>query len=428
MKRKLLRQMTTEWRQNIWIVTGLTIITLAVWLFCSSLYSTMEYYFMPLGFDESDVYVVDVATLDEEAPGHIDYGEEQGAKDSDDLRALVARIKNSPHVEYVAYSINGAPYQLSAYNSSVSLAIEELDTLRFSANFRHISPEGVKVLRLQSLTDKDEGFLYEKLASGEILVSPDPTYNPATQQSRWSSWNNSHSHAAKDFVGRKVYFHDDSVTTYRVADEVALIRRTGFERGSNGGVILPINPDGNLSDVDNLMIRVKPGQGKKFVEEFGATPEMIMNRNIYLQELTSLSAKGESVNRDDVLNVRLYIFLISFLVLILFLGLLGTFWFRMQQRVGEIAIRRVCGATRRSIFGRVIGEGMVLLCVATLLAAAIGWFLIKRLDMFDGYTTSQLIYFELGAAVVVMAGIILSLLYPAWRAMSIEPALAVKDE
>ena len=153
--------MTTEWRQNIWIVTGLTIITLAVWLFCSSLYSTMEYYFMPLGFDESDVYVVDVATLDEEAPGHIDYGEEQGAKDSDDLRALVARIKNSPHVEYVAYSINGAPYQLSAYNSSVSLAIEEPDTLRFSANFRHISPEGVKVLRLHSLTDKDEDFLYE---------------------------------------------------------------------------------------------------------------------------------------------------------------------------------------------------------------------------------------------------------------------------
>ncbi len=428
MKRNLLGQMRTEWRQNIWIVIGLTIVSLAIWLFCSGLYSTMKYYFDPLGFDENDVYVVNVEQLDVTAPGFIDFGEEADAYNSDDLRTLMARIKKSPYVEYAAFSQNGVPFNLSAYNSIIMLASDEPDTLKFSANFRHLSPEGVNVLRLRSLTGKSEDFLREKLEAGEILVSPDPSYNKATRQTRKDRKYGGFSHGAEELVGQKIISYGDTITPYRVADMVELVRRTNFERGSVGGVIWPIDPAGDLSEVSNLIIRVKPGQGKKFVEEFGATPEMIMSRNVYLQQLTSLSANGEAVNRDNVLDVRLYVFLICFLVVILFLGLLGTFWFRMQQRTGEIAIRRVCGANRRSIFARVIGEGMVLLCVATLLAAVIGWFIIKRLHMFGEYTNMQLIYFEVAAAVVVMLGIIVSLLYPAWRAMSIEPALAVKDE
>lgn len=39
----------------------------------------------------------------------------------------------------------------------------------------------------------------------------------------------------------------------------------------------------------------------------------------------------------------------GFLLLNIFLGLLGTFWFRTQQRVGEIAIRKVNGATPQHI-------------------------------------------------------------------------------
>ena len=48
----------------------------------------------------------------------------------------------------------------------------------------------------------------------------------------------------------------------------------------------------------------------------------------------------------------------GFLLLNIFLGLLGTFWFRTQQRRSEIALHKVHGASDMSIFTRLISEGL----------------------------------------------------------------------
>ena len=54
----------------------------------------------------------------------------------------------------------------------------------------------------------------------------------------------------------------------------------------------------------------------------------------------------------------------TFLLLLnIFLGLLGTFWFRTQQRRGEIALHKAMGATDGAVFGRLMSEGMFLLLI-----------------------------------------------------------------
>ena len=128
------------------------------------------------------------------------------------------------------------------------------------------------------------------------------------------------------------------------------------------------------------------------------------------------------------MKARMYLVVIGFMVIIIFIGLLGTFWFRVQQRTGEIAIRRVCGASRGSIFRRLIGEGIVLLVVATLIAAGVGWFLAFGLNYFEHYTVRELLLLEIATFIVAIIGIALSIVAPAWLAMRIEPARAVKDE
>lgn len=128
------------------------------------------------------------------------------------------------------------------------------------------------------------------------------------------------------------------------------------------------------------------------------------------------------------MQVRMYMVLICFMVIIIFLGLLGTFWFRVQQRVSEIAIRRVCGASRGDIFRRLIGEGLLLLIGASILTAIIGWFLIERLDYDEKFTRMELAWLEAATFVLVIVGIILSILAPARLAMRINPAEAVKEE
>ncbi len=149
---------------------------------------------------------------------------------------------------------------------------------------------------------------------------------------------------------------------------------------------------------------------------------------VILYNFSSISDNKTSIERNDLLDSRLYITLIGFLLIILFLGLLGTFWFRMRQRVSEIAIRRVCGASRGAIFRRIIAEGMILLIGATILAGIVGWIIVKKTNLIEGYTNSEIIWFELATMALVALGIILSLSYPAWKAMNIEPAVAVRDE
>ena len=113
--------------------------------------------------------------------------------------------------------------------------------------------------------------------------------------------------------------------------------------------------------------------------------------------------------------------------------MLGTFWFRVQQRVQEIAIRKVCGATRKAVFGRIIGEGMILLAFATLLTGVIFWVVFKfanleSLNVFSTQETDVIVKCEIATMVIVCIGIILSLWWPAGKAMKIEPAIAIKDE
>ena len=64
---------------------------------------------------------------------------------------------------------------------------------------------------------------------------------------------------------------------------------------------------------------------------------------------------------------------IGFLLLNNFLGLLGTFWFRTQQRRSEIALHKAHGATDRAIFSRLLSEGILLLAIVTPVALLIDY-------------------------------------------------------
>ncbi len=126
--------------------------------------------------------------------------------------------------------------------------------------------------------------------------------------------------------------------------------------------------------------------------------------------------------------MRYGLLIIVALVFVIMLGMLGTFWFRMQQRVGEIAIRKVCGATSGDIFRRVISESLILLLCASVLAGIIGWVLIKVVLIEELNSLEGVAIMEILTAIVLAIGIVLSIWWPAKKAMQTEPAVAVKDE
>lgn len=122
---------------------------------------------------------------------------------------------------------------------------------------------------------------------------------------------------------------------------------------------------------------------------------------------------------------------IIFLMLNIFLGVLGTFWFRTSQRTSEIALRMSVGATRRDVFNRIIAEGELLLLLVTPVAALIDW-LITHYELtmyYHGYYAHVRFFGSVLITWAVLAVMIaLSSFIPARRAMKISPAEALKTD
>ncbi len=69
---------------------------------------------------------------------------------------------------------------------------------------------------------------------------------------------------------------------------------------------------------------------------------------------------------------------ILFALIVVFLGVVGNFWMKMEYRRGEIGLRLAIGATERRVITQFIVEGMVMLGVS----AIIGTLIILNLKYF----------------------------------------------
>ena len=130
--------------------------------------------------------------------------------------------------------------------------------------------------------------------------------------------------------------------------------------------------------------------------------------------------------------MRNYIVGMSFLLLNIFLGLLGTFWFRTQQRRGEIALHKAMGATDGAVFSRLMSEGVFLLLAVTIPAIVIDIVLAHfELNSWRNGTTLEwprLAFCAAASFVLIAAMIGIGIGLPARRAMKVQPAEALHDE
>ena len=134
-----------------------------------------------------------------------------------------------------------------------------------------------------------------------------------------------------------------------------------------------------------------------------------------------------------MVTMRKYVAVMVFMLVSVFLGLLGTFWFRTQQRTAEIAVRKVNGATDFSVFRRLVSEGLLMLAVATLPAIVIDWLLchyeLNALYGSQGYFTAGRFALTVAATTLLMALMVIAgIWFPAYKATRVEPVRALADE
>lgn len=144
------------------------------------------------------------------------------------------------------------------------------------------------------------------------------------------------------------------------------------------------------------------------------------------------------VMNGDTDKVNSQAIVVLFLLVNVFLGLIGTFWFRTRRRRSEIALRLAMGSTKNQVFRLLAGEGLLLLALVTIPAMIICYnigiaeFTIGRTELISTWPVEwSFVRFLLGSlaawsliALMVMVGI----WFPARQAMKIQPAEALHEE
>lgn len=181
-----------------------------------------------------------------------------------------------------------------------------------------------------------------------------------------------------------------------------------------------------------VSVRVKPEADRNFADTFmQEKSDQVEIGNLYLQNIIPLSNIREDALRDGKGEMKTRLSILLFLLVNIFLGIVGTFWFRTRQRQGEMGLRMALGATRGQLRMTVLGEGLVLLTLAFIPAVVI-CLNIAFANLIDSnlmdngflrFTGGMLVTFLLVAGMII-AGI----WYPANEAAQLQPADALHYE
>lgn len=416
MDQKLFKQIKNEWRSNLWLALELFIVSVVMWYIVDYLYVSYSLVHEPLGFDVEHCYKIDVGTLNEKSP---DYIQDASSEEWEEWRHVMEdRLSQRPEIEAVGLGFCAYPYDPS--NSGTSLMYDTISPTGFIIK-REITPDFIKVFRYTGINGETPEQLAGMLERGEILIS----------ENLLDMNENIGNMTAKDLLGKEVYVNWDTTRTFKVGAVLNRVKYSDYMQGQmNRTIVLPV---GTTASTNEWVVRVRDNMDNDFEKNLRADIDRHFRvGNLYIANIVPFDRIRDSYVRENKLQLRNMLAGMGFLLLNIFLGLLGTFWFRTQQRTQDIAVRMVSGGTRADIFRLLIGEGLLLLTVVTPLALAVD----VNLAHFEINTFYDGGFFSwgrmlgcVGVTYLIMALMIaVGIAIPAYRAMRITPALALRNE
>ena len=412
MTKKLLTQIKNEWLSNLWLALELLVVSVVMWYVVDYLYTRAATYLEPRGFNIEHCYLIELGELTPKSP---DYTPDKSRDDTHaDIAELVERLRRRPEVEAVSLSQNSYPYNGS--NSSGEVRYDTLQSPGWTIR-RMVTPDFVRVFRYQGTRGETPEQLAEMLERGEFLAS-DNLYRKYDRK-------------LTEFVGKRFQLFGDTTKTYQLGAALQNVRYHDYDQARSSYCFLAKQSFYYVGL--ELCVRVREGQDNNFITKLKEDSESQFRiGNLFISEIRSFHDIRRNFQQAWTNDIRNYVMGMGFLLLNIVLGLLGTFWFRTQQRRSEIALHKAHGATDGAIFRRLLSEGLLLLAVVTPIALVIDWNLAHlELNSWRNGTTLEWDRLLLcaGISFVLMALMIaIGIGIPARKAMKVQPAEALHDE
>lgn len=415
----LLKLIWTQRRQNAWIVAELFIVFILLW-YIMDFFITFGYTAsIDSAYDIKDTYQVQLASIPESSPLYVRYeeGEQQAAAD---FLSILERIRQHPQVESVCVSNMSAPYCASYRDIRLSK-----DTIQTNdCHFMEVTPSYFEVFRIHPLAGGEPSQLAKALNENSVIIS--------------------RKFAQDEFPGEqakgKILYLKDNNEEFLIGDVCGPLKRDDYRPEEYAAYLLLSNSDlaqmneGVLSQFE-ISIRVKPGLNQRdFIQSFQQDiREQLSVGNFLLYKVRSFDDLRYTLYLSDgrMDEIRYRVAFMIFLVFNIFLGIIGTFWFRNEYRKPEIGLRLAVGSTRSQILRMMIGEGWLLLSLVAIPAVILCINLAKM--EFIGtnimHITFFRIFFGLLLTYLFMAFIImLGTWYPAYLSSRVAPADTLRSE
>lgn len=414
------KQILAYRRSNLWLLAELFLVSIILW-YCIDFLSVMIYkrYMEPTGINTDHVYELRV----ERAP---DYRITQNMLDSLDTYWVEPQLQirkvlaDHPSIESAAYYFGTRPYTNLYMSQGYSIDGESY----ILAPIRYVSKEYFDVLKIDLIAGEADPWSIDFPQSA--IVSP--------------QFADSLFHS-RDIIGKSFYDYFfqslESVQYNYIVAGICPPTKSDYFQEYEPFIYTPLVDTRLRYQLVTYLFRVKPeadhrGFAREFFDEMRSTLEI---GPFYLTDvkpvsdfrdfyLTSISApKYQSIIGG----------LVAFFIFIVFLGVLGTYWFMIERRRSEIGIRMALGSSRADINAFLMRESFILLLMAyfpaLIISATLAYFDITyTFQNCMPYTWTRFWITQVINFATLLIVLMLGALIPAHRASKLNPTAILNEE
>ena len=354
-------------------------------------------YRIPLGFAYEHVWEVDLN------PGSQPRREQFAI-----LQQVLQQLRSTPGVVSAARTSENTPFSFTDYETEFR-AETGVNRPKAGAEFYYAGPELREVMGLKLVT----GRWFDR--RDEAVGRRRPMVITKMMQARLFP-------GGAVAVGKTILDNDNDA--YEVVGVINSYRARGELTELMPGVLVHVSPQDTAHALFTLLVRVRPGSGAALEKRLSDDIRAVSGG--WVSSIVSLPEQRLTQLKFRLTLPAILAIVCIFLLINVALGLFGVLWLNINQRRGELGVRRAMGATSGAISRQVVGEILVL----TTFGLGLGLLVAMQFPLLSVFDVAPGVYFT--AMLLAAAGLYglatVCALYPSRLAAGIHPAVALREE
>lgn len=382
-------------KQNFLFLSEIFVSFLVIFAVASLLVFFYQNYKKPEGINYKKVWTVA-------------YSHSLKTTNTDSLNTFFENVRQTllalPQIEKVSFTSANFPYSNSMSTTNVTYNNKEITRI----NHYQVEDDYVKVLGMSLI----EGRWHQE-EDGKLENNKNVVINASLKKAMFGEEN---------AIGKLLDWGDEK-NRFKIIGVVGDVKVDGDFLPAGNSLYRKLDTAG-FKWVNTILLKVSPDADAAFESRLSKLlSRTLVNSNLEIEHLEDIRVFKNNIT---IIPMIICMIIAAFLIINVALGLFGVLWYNINQRRGEIGLRRAIGASGSSVSLQLVIESLML---ATLSIVVGTFFAIQfpLLNVFSVPANVYIIALLLSIAFIYLLVIACSL-YPGRQAAAILPAIALHEE